>query len=88
MTAALSTSSTLVLALLPTVRVNTHAVRTSVRFHGTGELPFQGGTAVRDGVTLEQPASAATSTPALQTLIEPRSSGEGFVIDAGAISVR
>lgn len=35
-----------------------------------------------NGVALEEPRlSASTSSPALRTLIELRSSGEGFVVD-------
>lgn len=48
---------------------------------GVGELAFERRTAMGDGVALENPGSASTSSPALRTLIELRSSGEGFVVD-------
>ncbi|WP_192932052.1 hypothetical protein [Mycobacterium tuberculosis] len=46
-----------------------------------GELAFERRTAMGDGVALEEPRLRLDLIAGLRTLIELRSSGEGFVVD-------
>ena len=68
-------------ALLRTVRVNTQPIRTSVRFRVRANSPFSVGPQCATVSPSKNPGAASTSSPALRTLIEFRSSGEGFVVD-------
>ena len=68
-------------ALLRTVRVNTHPVCTSVRFKVRANSPLRVGPQCATVSPSKNPGSASTSSPALRTVIELRSSGEGLVVD-------
>jgi hypothetical protein len=68
-------------ALLRIERVNTHPVCTSVKFTVRANSPLRVGPQCATVSPSTNPGSASTSSPALRTLIELRSSGEGFVVD-------
>ena len=68
-------------ALLRTVRVKTQPMYTSVRFTVRANSPFNVGPQCATVSPSKNPGSASTSSPALRTLIEDRSNGEGFVVD-------
>lgn len=80
-TEALSPARMWVRALLRTVRVNTHPMCTSVKFRVWANSPLSVGPQWATVSPSKNPGSASTSSPALQTLIELRSSGAGFVVD-------
>lgn len=80
-TEALSPARMWVRALLRTVRVNTHPMCTSVKFRVWANSPLSVGPQWATVSPSKNPGSASTSSPALRTLIELRSSGEGFVVD-------
>ena len=72
-------------ALFRTVRVNTHPVRTSVRFRVRANSPFSVGPQCATVSPSKNPGSASTSSPALRIWIDERSSGEAFVVEAPLI---
>ncbi|MHB1213025.1 MAG: hypothetical protein ACYC0W_12335 [Candidatus Nanopelagicales bacterium] len=67
-------------ALLRTVRVSTHPAWTSVRFRVRANSPLSVGPQCATVSASKNPGSASTSSPALRTWIEDRSSGDGFVV--------
>ena len=79
-TAAFSADTMWPWALLRTVRVNTHPVCTQVRFTVRANSPFSVGPQCATVSPSKNPGSASTSSPALRTLIDDRSNGDGFVV--------
>ena len=74
------------LALLRTDRVNTHPVRTSVRFRVRANSPLRVGPQCATVSPSKNPGSASTSSPALRIVMLERSSGDGLVVDTPPIA--
>ena len=68
-------------ALLRIARVNTQPVCMSVKFTLRANSPWSVGPQWATVSTSKNPGSASTSSPALRTVIEFRSSVPGFVVD-------
>jgi hypothetical protein len=65
--------------LLRTDWVNTHPVFTQVRFRVLANSPFKVGPQCATVSPSKNPGSSSASSPALRTVIDERSSGDGFV---------
>jgi len=74
-----------VLELLRTDRVNTHPVRTSVRFTVRANSPLRVGPQWPTVSPSKNPGSSSTSSPALRIVMLERSSGDGLVVDTPPI---